>query len=119
MRTPRSVRETLADAYALSEADRTQRLPSGRARTFPTNGAGWAFTSVSQGGCLNDRIAVMRRSPQAVAGQAAYPQRIDRARVARRDDPAMRLSGRPRSSSGRRRLCTGPHLRSPDRRPLN
>ena len=33
VRTPRSVRETLADAYALSEADRAQMLPSGRAGT--------------------------------------------------------------------------------------
>ena len=51
VRTPCSVRETLADAYALSEADRAQMLPSGRARTFD-NRVSWALTYLSQAGLI-------------------------------------------------------------------
>lgn len=75
--TARSVRETLAESYALSEADRSHMLPSGRARTFD-NRVSWAITYLSQAGLVDrpsrGHVQITATGRQALA---AHPQRID------------------------------------------
>lgn len=77
--TTRSIRETLADSYALSEADRTHMLPSGRARTFD-NRVSWALTYLSQAGLIErprrGHVQITAAGHQALAD---HPQRIDMA----------------------------------------
>ena len=45
--TSRSVRETRADLYDLTDAERARRLPSGRARPFD-NRVSWALTYLAR-----------------------------------------------------------------------
>lgn len=75
--TTREVREALAGAYQLNEADRAHLLPSGRARTFD-NRVSWALTYLSQAG-LTERprrghVQITDAGRQALA---THPQRID------------------------------------------
>ncbi len=77
VRTTRSVRETLAALYELSEADTTHMLPSGRARTFD-NRVSWALTYLSQAGLIErprrGHVQITAAGRQALA---AHLQRID------------------------------------------
>ena len=77
VRTTRWVRESLADAYQLSEAERAHMLPSGRARTFD-NRVSWALTYLSQAGLIErprrGHVQITATGRQALT---THPQRID------------------------------------------
>ena len=75
--TTRSVRETLAGQYELTDAERAHLLPSGRARTFD-NRVSWALTYLAQAG-LTERprrghVQITETGRQALT---TYRQRID------------------------------------------
>ena len=77
VRTTRSVRETLADQYDLTEAERAHLLPSGRARTFD-NRVSWALTYLAQAGLTErPRRGHVRITDTGLHALATYPDRID------------------------------------------
>ena len=70
-------RETLADAFELSEEEREERLPSGRQRTFD-NRVVWATTYLVQTACLErPRRGVTRVTDRGRQVLRDNPERVD------------------------------------------
>ncbi|NRF70931.1 restriction endonuclease [Aquincola sp. S2] len=73
----REVVEKLADEFALSDAERSELLPSGTAHVFG-NRVGWARTYLKQAGLLEaPKRGVLRISAEGKALLARSPARID------------------------------------------
>ena len=77
--TTRSVRETLADQYGLTDSERAHLLPSGRARTFD-NRVSWALTYLAQAGLTErPRRGHLQITDTGRHALADNPNRIDMA----------------------------------------
>jgi len=73
----REVKETLADQFGLSEAERAEVLPSGRQRVID-NRVGWALTFLSQAGLVErPSRGVVSISAEGRKALEANPSRID------------------------------------------
>lgn len=76
-RRSRDIKDTMADAFDLTDDERAQMLPSGRQRTMD-NRVGWALTYLRQAGLIDQpsrgRVVINDSGRQALA---AYPDRID------------------------------------------
>lgn len=73
----RAVKETMADLYQLTDAERVEMLPSGRQRTMD-NRVGWALTYLSQAGLVQRPArGQVQITDTGRAALAANPTRID------------------------------------------
>lgn len=71
------VRSALADSFALTDEERSERLPSGSARTFD-NRVGWAATYLNRCGLLDrPRRAVYRITDRGRRVLTDHPDRVD------------------------------------------
>ena len=69
--------ERLSEEFALTDAERSELLPSGTAHVFASR-VGWARTYLKQAGLLSaPKRGVFRVTPQGSALLAKNPSRID------------------------------------------
>lgn len=73
----REVKESLADQFALSEAEQAEVIPSGRQRTFD-NRVSWAVSYLSQAGLVaRPSRGQVQITPEGRTALERYPDRID------------------------------------------
>lgn len=73
----REVKESLADVFRLTDAERAELLPSGRQRVMDSR-VGWALTYLSQAGLVNrPSRGLLQITAEGKAALQRHPERID------------------------------------------
>lgn len=104
-RSTAELRDAVADAFDITDAERHEMIPSGRARLFD-NRIGWTLTHLSQAGALErTRRGHTRITSRGRDLLAKHPERVDMSALDRYPSTA------PFATAARWR--TSPHPTSP------
>jgi restriction system protein len=107
--------EKLSEEFALTDAERSELLPSGTAHVF-ANRVGWARTYLKQAGLLSaPKRGVFRITPEGNALLAKNPRRIDNNLLSQYESfRAFRTRGKSEDEQATQPLLAAPSAQTPE-----